>query len=177
MMIFHCLLLLLNNQIEQIILKVYSKSEPKCTWTTNKHKTNTWLHVLTEGSCVLFCVFAVCQAVWSQRKAVLLWPQLWAPTPPIWECWTWATIIQETQEWSYCQRDWRIQTGDWTLSGTNTDEQNGDIYVGSFKEEHLPELKWLLPVVNNWCIFDTALYVKGTFRGSVSIWPTGPGQV
>ena len=59
----------------------------------------------------------VCQAVWSQRKAVVLWPQLWAPTPPIWESWTWATIIQETQEWSFCQLDWRIHTGDWRLSG------------------------------------------------------------
>ena len=67
--------------------------------------------------CVLLCVPAGCQAVWSQRKAVLLSPQLWTPTTPIWESWTWATIIQETQEWSSCLRDWRIQTGDWTLSG------------------------------------------------------------
>ena len=75
---------------------------------------NGWGHW---GQLVLFCVIAGCQAVWSQRKAVLLWPQLWAPTPPIWESWTWATIIQETQEWSCSLLDWRIQSGDWTLSG------------------------------------------------------------
>ena len=65
---------------------------------------------------VLFCVFAGCHAVWSQRKVVLLWSQLWAPTPPIWESWTWATIIQETQQQS-CLLHWRIHTGDWTFSG------------------------------------------------------------
>ena len=66
--------------------------------------------------CVV-CVSAGCQAVWSQKKAVLLWPQLWTPTPPIWESWTWSTIIQETQESSNCLLYWRIQAGDWTLWG------------------------------------------------------------
>ena len=84
--------------------------------------------------CVLFCVSAGCQAVWSQRKAVLLWPQLWTPTPPIWESWTWPTIIQETQEWSSCLLDWRIQAGDWTLSGMKspaaaTDSQCESLYL------------------------------------------------
>ena len=84
--------------------------------------------------CVLFCVSAGCQAVWSQRKAVLLWSQLWTPTPPIWESWTWATIIQETQEWSSCLLDWRIQAGDWTLSGMKspaaaTDSQCETLYL------------------------------------------------
>jgi hypothetical protein len=54
---------------------------------------------------------------WSHRKAVLLWPQLWAPTPPIWECWTWATITQGTLELRCSLLDWRIHAGDWTLSG------------------------------------------------------------
>ena len=66
-------------------------------------------------------LFPDCQAVWSQRKAVHLWPQLWAPTPLIWESWTWVTITQETQEWSFWLLDWRIQTGDWKLSGTSVD--------------------------------------------------------
>ena len=78
--------------------------------------------------CVLFCVSAGCQAVWSQRKAVLLWPQLWTPTPPIWESWTWATIIQETQEWSSCLLDWSIQAADWTLSGRKSPAAVTDSY-------------------------------------------------
>ena len=61
-----------------------------------------------------------CQGVWSQRKAVRLWPRLWDPTPPIWENWTWATIIQGTQEWSCCWLESRIQTVDWRLSGMNS---------------------------------------------------------
>lgn len=63
------------------------------------------------------CVLAGCQAVWSQRRVVLSWPQLWAPTPPIWESWTWATIIQETQEWSCSLLDSWIHAGGWTLWG------------------------------------------------------------
>ena len=48
---------------------------------------------------------------------MFLWLQLWAPTPPIWESWTWATIIQETQERSCCLLDVRIHSGDWRHSG------------------------------------------------------------
>ena len=84
--------------------------------------------------CLLFCVSAGCQAVWSQRMAVFVWPPLWTPTPPIWESWTWATIIQETQEWSTCLLDLRIQAAVWTLSGmkspaTATDSQCETLYL------------------------------------------------
>lgn len=65
----------------------------------------------------LFCVFAGSQSVWTERRAVLLWSQLWAPTPPVWETWTWAVIMQETQECSLCLLDYRIYTGHWALSG------------------------------------------------------------
>ena len=76
-------------------------------------------HIYSEIIWHVSCfVIQDCQAAWLQRKAALLWLQLWVPTPPIWGSWTWATIIQETQEWSYCLLHCRIQTGDWTLSGT-----------------------------------------------------------
>ena len=47
---------------------------------------------------------AVCQ-----RSAVLLWPQLWNPTPPIWESWTWLTTSCRIQEWSFSVLNWRVQ--------------------------------------------------------------------
>ena len=55
---------------------------------------------------------AVCQ-----RSAVLLWPQLWSPTPPIWESWIWVTTSCRIQEWSCCVIFWRVHTVDWRLWG------------------------------------------------------------
>ena len=75
-------------------------------------------------ACVRACVCVACLAAWSHRTAVLLWPQLWAPTPPIWESWTWATITQETQELRCSLLDWRIHAGDWTLSGMERTAQH-----------------------------------------------------
>ena len=69
------------------------------------------------ATCMLFCVFVGCQAVSLQKKAVVFLHHLWVQTPPIWESWTWATIISATQEWSDSLLDWRIQNGAWTLSG------------------------------------------------------------
>ena len=78
------------------------------------HKYRIFIRI----SVLCVCVCVGCLAAWSHRKAVLLWPQLWAPTPPIWESWTWATITrQETQELRCSLLDWRTQAGDWTLSG------------------------------------------------------------
>ena len=106
-----------------------------------------WLHTAVLShcvTCVLFCVFAACQDVWSQRKAVLLWPQLWAATPPIWESWTWATIIQETQERSYCLLDWRIHTGDWTLSGMDRQCVIEEEELETFSlSELITDLNWI----------------------------------
>ena len=81
-------------------------------WQTGKTQDFTLVCVF-----VCVCVCVACLAAWSHRKAVLLWPQLWAPTPPIWESWTWATITQETLELRCSLLDWRIHAGDWTLSG------------------------------------------------------------
>ena len=55
---------------------------------------------------------AVCQI-----SAVLLWPQLWSPTAPIWESWTWVTMICWIQEWRFSLLDWRVQIADWRLWG------------------------------------------------------------
>lgn len=57
-------------------------------------------------------VAAVCQ-----RSAVLLWPQLWSPTPPIWESWSWVETSCRIQEWSCCVVFWRVHTVDWRLWG------------------------------------------------------------
>ena len=70
--------------------------------------------------CVLFCVSAGCQTVWSQRKAVLLWSQLWTPTPPIWESWTWVTTTCRIQEWSDFLLNWRVHTVSLKLSGQDS---------------------------------------------------------
>jgi hypothetical protein len=54
-----------------------------------------------------------CQAVESQRKAVLLWSQLWSQTPHTWESWTWVTMTWRIQEWSCSLLDWGIPTVNW----------------------------------------------------------------
>jgi len=56
-------------------------------------------------------------AVTSQREAVQLCPQLSAPSPSVWQNWTWVTTTCRIQEWSSCLLDWRVQTVNWKLSG------------------------------------------------------------
>ena len=56
-------------------------------------------------------------AVSCQRDAVKLWPQFSAPTPLVWESWTWVPMICRIQEWSGSLLDWRVHTVDWKLSG------------------------------------------------------------
>lgn len=81
-----------------------------------KHLINGWQKKNPMTCLQVNCCFvsAVSQAARSQWKALLLLPQLWAQTPPIWGSWIWATMMQETQEWSCSWLDWRSS---WTLWG------------------------------------------------------------
>ena len=66
----------------------------------------------------LFILYSDCLAAVCQRSAVLLWPQLWSPTPPIWESWSWVlTTSCRIQEWSCCVLDSRVQIVNWRLWG------------------------------------------------------------
>lgn len=65
----------------------------------------------------LICLFSACQAVLSQRKVVVVWPQRCTQTHLIWKSWTSATIIQVIQECSGYQLDFNIHNGDWKFSG------------------------------------------------------------
>ena len=57
-------------------------------------------------------------AVTSQREAVELCPQSSAPSPLVWDTWTWVTTRTcRTLEWSCCVVDCRVHTVDWRLSG------------------------------------------------------------
>ena len=58
--------------------------------------------------------------VTSQREAVKLCPQFSAPSPPVWESWTWVTTTCRIQEWSCCLLDWRVVIVNWKLSGQDT---------------------------------------------------------
>ena len=66
-------------------------------------------------------IYSDCLAAVCQRSAVLLWPQLWSPTPPIWESWPWVTTSWRIQEWSCFVIFYRVQTADWTLWGQFTE--------------------------------------------------------
>ena len=61
------------------------------------------------------------RAAGCQRSAVLLWAQLWSPTPPTWDTWSWALTSCRIQEWSIWVVFWRVQTVDWRLWGQFTD--------------------------------------------------------
>ena len=56
-------------------------------------------------------------AVICQRDAVKVWPQFSAPTPLVWESWTWVPMICRIQEWSCSLMDWGVQTVHWKHSG------------------------------------------------------------
>ena len=57
---------------------------------------------------VCLCLSEGWKVVWSQRKTVLLWAQISAPTPPTWV--SWATITQYNQEKTRFMLDWRMDT-------------------------------------------------------------------
>ena len=65
----------------------------------------------------LFILYSDWSNAVCQRSAVLLWPQLWSPTPPIWESWTSVAMICWIQVWSFSLLDWRVQIADWRLWG------------------------------------------------------------
>ena len=67
--------------------------------------------------CTYFILYSDCGIAVHQRSAVILWPQLWSQTPPIWESWTWVTTTYRIQEWSCCVIFCRVQTVDWRLWG------------------------------------------------------------
>ena len=69
--------------------------------------------------CVLYNTFSGWVAVICQRKAVKLCPQFSAPSPLVWEYWTWIITTCWIQEWSRCLLDWRVHTVNWILSGQN----------------------------------------------------------
>ena len=56
-------------------------------------------------------------AVTSQREAVKLCPQFSAPSPLVWERWTWQTTSCMIQECGCCLLDWGVHTVHWKLSG------------------------------------------------------------
>jgi hypothetical protein len=66
---------------------------------------------------VLFIVYKGWIAVICQRDAVKLWPQFSAPTPLVWESWTWVPMICRIQEWSCSLLNWGVHTVHWKLSG------------------------------------------------------------
>ena len=66
---------------------------------------------------ILCYVCAGWMAVICQRDAVKLWPQFSAPTPLVWESWTWVPMICRIQEWSCSLLDWGVHTVHWKLSG------------------------------------------------------------
>ncbi len=81
---------------------------------TNTHKHTLILklkHSLRDHSCS--SLSAGCITAVLERKAVLLWVQLWDQTPHTWQNWIWAVINQETQEWSCSLLYWRIHTVNW----------------------------------------------------------------
>ena len=57
-------------------------------------------------------VFPDFMNVGSQRLTMKLLPQLWSPTPPTWESWTWEEASCRIQEWSSCLPDWRVHNVD-----------------------------------------------------------------
>ena len=56
-------------------------------------------------------------AVICQREVVKLCPQFSAPSPLVWESWTWVTTNSRIQEGSWSLLDWRVHTAHWRLSG------------------------------------------------------------
>ena len=87
----------------------------------NRLLNSEWFQAGTLSSLNNLYFYSDWWAAVCQRSAVLLWPQLWSPTPPIWESWTWVTTTWRIQEWSCCVIFYRVQTADWRLWGQFTD--------------------------------------------------------
>ena len=82
-------------------------------WTSGWFQAGTLSPQLTS-----FILYSDWSTAGCQRSAVILWSQLWSPTPPIWNIWTWAgTTTCRIQEWSICVVFWRVQTAACRLWG------------------------------------------------------------
>ncbi len=81
---------------------------------TNSHKHTLTLklkHNLRDHSCSSLSAGWLIAVL--ERKAVLLWFQLWDQTPHIWQNWIWDLIKLEIQEWSCALLYWRIHAVNW----------------------------------------------------------------
>ena len=84
----------------------------------NRLLNSEWFQAGTLSSLNNLYFYSDWWAAVCQRSAVLLWPQLWSPTPPIWESWTWVgTTGCRIQEWSRCVIFCRVHIVDWRLWG------------------------------------------------------------
>ena len=87
------------------------------TWSVLNRSVNTeWFQAGTLSSKLTsFILYSDWGTAGCQRSAVILWPQLWSPTPPIWESWTWVETTCSIQEWNFSVLNWRVQNVDWRL--------------------------------------------------------------
>lgn len=91
-------------------------SEPSSA--LNRLLNTEWFQAGTLSSKITsFVLYSDWLNVGCQRTAVHLWPQLWSPTPPIWDTCGWVSTGYMIQEWSCCVIFYRIQTVDWRLWG------------------------------------------------------------
>ena len=77
-------------------------------------------HISNLSSSPSFILYSGWSPAVCQRSAVLLWPQLWSPTPHIWLNWSWVSTSFRIQEFLLCVVSWRVQTVDWRLCGAFT---------------------------------------------------------
>ena len=105
---FH--IMFLNKSVIETFINCFSLYEQKIT---NIFRVFFFQHFKVT-SLILYSDWV---AAGCQRWAVLLWPQLWSPTPPIWESCSWETTSCRIQEWSCCVVFWRVHTVDWRLWG------------------------------------------------------------
>ena len=75
-----------------------------------------WLQAAILASKVIYFIcYSDCGTAVCPRWAVFFWPQLWSPTPFIWESWSWEETTSRIQEWSCCVIFCRVNSVDWKL--------------------------------------------------------------
>ena len=120
--LFHCLYLTVLNLhpvgFSCLEFPFYKLLHSKPSSALNRLWNTEWFQTWTLFSKVTsFILYSDWVAAVCQRSAVLLWSQLWSPTPPIWDIWICHTSSCLTQTWSCCVIFWRVQTVDWRLWG------------------------------------------------------------